>query len=99
MPNKYTLSNGLKLEKAAIDRKIRQAKEAKLNEHFDKFGFYCCEKCKKNTCLPITVSHIISVNDCQRNRKTELAWDLNNMKVLGLPCHRKYDGLDLRFTK
>ena len=97
--NKYTLSNGLKIDKSAIDRNIRKAKEQKLNEHYDEYSRYVCTKCFRNDCIPITVSHIISTNDCQRNCKTELAWDLSNLQILGMPCHKKYDKLDLKFSK
>ena len=97
--NKYTQSDGLKISKSVIDNKIRKAKELKLAEHYDQYSRYVCTKCFRNDCLPITVSHIISTNDCQRNCKTELAWDLSNLQILGMRCHKKYDGLDLRFSE
>jgi hypothetical protein len=91
MSNKYNLSNGLKIEKSAIDRKIRQAKEAKLNEHFDQYGYYFCTTCKQNDDVPIDVAHIISVDACQKSGRSELSWDLNNLVVEGRKCHRKRD--------
>lgn len=96
--NKYTLSNGLKIDKSAIDRNIRKAKEQKLAEHYDEYGQYVCTKCNRNDCIPITVSHIESVDSCQKNGRAEKAWDTNNMQILGMKCHKKYDGLDLRFN-
>ena len=93
--NKYTLSNGLKLSKSVIDRKVRKAKEQKLAEHFDEYGYYFCTECGKNNCVPIDCAHIISVDECQKSGRTELAWDLNNIKIMGRACHRKHDKTNL----
>lgn len=97
--NKYTLSNGLKIEKSAIDRNIRKAKEQKLNEHYDLYSRYVCTKCFRNDCIPIDVSHIESTDSCQKNGYAEKSWDLNNLQVIGRRCHQKHDKLDLKFSK
>lgn len=96
--NKYTLSNGLKIEKAQIDRNIRKAKEQKLAQHFEEYNTFVCTKCFRNDCVPIDCSHIESTDSCQKNGHTEKAWDLDNLQIIGRRCHQKHDKLNLKFT-
>lgn len=91
--SRYKLSSGVFISKSVIDNKIRKAKELKLAEHFDEYGRYVCTKCFRNDCLPIDVSHIESVDSCQKNGYAEKAYDLNNMQIIGRKCHNKHDKL------
>ena len=70
---------------------IRKAKAKKLEQQFEQFGYNFCEECRRNDDLPIDVSHIESVDSCQKNGYAEKAWDLNNLRILGRICHRKHD--------
>lgn len=91
--NKYRLSSGEFISKSSLDNKVRKAKEEKLNQHFDEHGYYFCTTCEKNTCIPITCAHIISVDECQKTGSAELAWDLDNIVIEGMKCHKKRDKL------
>jgi hypothetical protein len=93
------MSNGEYIEKSAIDRNVRESKRKKLMIQMDTYGYNYCEKCNKNGCIPVTVSHIESVDSCQKNSRSEKAWDLDNLQIFGLPCHAKYDNNDVRFSK
>lgn len=90
---KYRLSSGIFISKSVIDNKVRKAKELKLAEHFDKYGYYFCTTCNRNNCIPIDVAHKISVDECQKSGRSELAYDTNNMIIEGRKCHAKRDKL------
>ncbi len=87
----YSDSEGNRWTQQQIDRKVRQAKEQKLNEFFNTHGYYVCEDCCRNDCKPIDCSHDISVDKCKKDGKTELAWDVENITLRGRRCHMKHD--------
>ena len=91
--NHFRCSDGQKVTKATIDRRIREAKAKKLQEQFDEFGYNFCEDCEKNSNCgePLDCSHEISVNDCQNNGCAEEAWSLINIKIRCRTCHKKKD--------
>ena len=91
-------SNGQRLTKSIIDKKTKIAKAKKLQNQIDEYGHNFCETCFKNSCIPITVAHKIIVNEAQKNGKSELCWDLDNLVIEGMECHRKRDLLDLKFA-
>lgn len=95
---KYPMSNGDYIDKKDIDRNVRKAKAQKLEEQLEEFGYNFCTKCNRNDCIPVTNAHIISVDECQKTGRSELAWDLDNIALEGIPCHQKRDGLDLKFS-
>ena len=97
--NYLTTSIGERICRSTFDYRIREAKKQKLLQQMDKEGYNFCTKCERNSCIPIDVSHVISVDKCIKNGHPELAYDLNNLQILGRDCHKKYDGLDLKFTK
>jgi len=97
--NYLTTSTGERISRTTFDNRIREAKRKKLLEQVEIHGYNFCTRCERNDCLPIDVSHIISVDKCIKKGIIELAYDLNNLQILGRDCHKKYDGLDLRFTK
>lgn len=96
---RYPLSNGLYIEKSTLDFRISQAKEEKLAKHMEIYGYYFCTTCRNNECKPIDVAHILSVDWCQKNGQSELAYDLNNMVIEGRECHQKRDKLNLNYGK
>jgi hypothetical protein len=86
-----TCSDGERITRATFDRRIAQAKEQKLAEHFEKYGYFFCEDCKKNDCKPIDCSHDIPVSECIKSGTPELAYDVNNITLRGRKCHNKHD--------
>lgn len=87
----YKMSNGGRVEKAVLDRRVVRAKKRKLAEFHEINGYYFCEDCGKNDCKPIDCSHDISVKECQESGRSELAWDINNITLRGRRCHNKHD--------
>jgi len=96
--NYLTTSKGERIPRSTFDYRIKKAKRQKLQEQFDEHGFNFCVKCEKNSCIPIDVSHIISVDKCIKEGYPELAYSIHNMQIYGRKCHKEYDGLDLKFT-
>ena len=91
--NSYKTSNGERVKKSIIDRMVRSAKAQVLTNQFYEHGYNFCEDCKRSTGTYLDCSHNISVDKCQKQGKSELAWDLNNIKVRCRNCHRKHDNL------
>lgn len=96
--NTYRCSNGERVTQSVIDIRIRKAKAKKLQIFLEQHGYYFCEDCERSDCKPIDCSHEISVSEAKNTGKTELCWDVNNMKMRGRPCHQKYDKLDVQFN-
>lgn len=99
-PKKYTMSkymqsNGLYIKKSILDRKTREAKAVVLENQRDDIGYNVCITCERNDCKPVTCAHLISVDECQKTGRAELAWDIENIIPEGLPCHQKRDKLFL----
>jgi hypothetical protein len=89
--NSYRLSDGTRISKASLDRKVREAKRLKLQQQRDELGYNVCTECWSNEDTPIDCSHTESVDSCQKNGRSEKAWDLDNIKILGRKCHSKHD--------
>lgn len=91
--NKYKTSSGVYVPKSVIDRKIREAKQQKIAEMIEKFGYLFCEECLRNasTGIPLDCSHDTPVSKCQSSGNTELAWDVNNITIRCRECHHKHD--------
>lgn len=96
---KYRTSDGDMIEKKVIDRKVRESKALLLQLQKDKYGYNFCEKCKRNDCLPLDCAHIISVSDCQKQGRSEYAWSVSNMQVLGRKCHQEHDKLNIQSVR
>lgn len=94
--NTYSTSTGERVTKSEIDKKVRKAKEQKIQNMIDDFGYVFCEDCKRNDCKPIDCSHEISVKEAQESGRAELAWDVNNIKMRGRKCHQKHDKLHIQ---
>lgn len=89
--NTYSCSDGTRIKKSILDRRVNEAKKEKLQEQFEALGYNVCSQCGRNDDKPIDVSHTISVDECQKSGRSELAWDKSNMRVLGRRCHRLHD--------
>lgn len=87
----YKLSNGEYISKKEIDRRIIKAKARKREVFWDEYGYFYCERCKKNTCKHISVSHIYSTKSCQEGGASEMSYDVNNLELLGLNCHMEWE--------
>jgi len=57
------------------------------------FGYNFCEEkdCHKSQGVYLDCSHDISVDECQKSGRTELAWDVNNITIRCRDCHNKHD--------
>ena len=91
--NSYRMSCGKRINKDKIDRLIRSAKAQVLINQVDEFGYNFCEECKKSGGTYLDCSHTVSVDKCQKEGATELAWDINNIRILCRKCHRQHDKL------
>ena len=88
--NTYQTSAGERIAKGKIDRNIRFAKAQKLREFKNNHGYYFCEDCNTSSGR-IDCSHTISVDECQKSGRAELAWTIDNIKLRCRPCHNKHD--------
>lgn len=91
--NHFTDSQGNKISKGQIDRKIRNAKIWLLQRQLNEHGFNFCEECNVNSSAILDCSHIVSTDRCQKdpNIALEMAWDLDNLRVLCRKCHMEHD--------
>lgn len=104
--NYYHCSNGNRISKSEIDRKVRQAKENIIQAQKDWYGFNFCQECQEKgipnindqmKLMRLDCSHIKSVNWCQKNGCSELAWDKDNIRILCRYHHEIHDKLNLKF--
>lgn len=99
--NSYFTSRGIKQSSAAIDRLISKAKAIKIEEMENEFGYIFCEDCAKE--IPkdkdlndmdlkiIDCSHEISVDECKKSGRVELAYSVENIIMRCRYHHRKHD--------
>ena len=97
--SKYRCSDGSKLDKSVIDRKIREAKQHALENQRDKFNYNFCETCLQSGGVMLDCSHIESVDSCQKNGRAEKSFDMKNIKILCRKCHAKHDKLNIQNPK
>jgi len=93
--NHYYTSQGDKISKAAIDAKVRKAKQHALEIQFNDYGYNFCTHCLKSSGVYLDCSHQVSVDQAQKTRRAELAYDPNNIDILCRECHQHRDKLDL----
>ncbi|MFW5871755.1 MAG: hypothetical protein ACOCUT_01475 [bacterium] len=89
----YKDSNGNKYSKAEIDRMVRDAKEKKIGSFIDEHGYIFCEDCGRSGGVRFDCSHQIGVDRCQKEGRSKLAWDIDNIKIRCRKCHQKHDKL------
>ena len=88
------------MEKPLIDKKVSEAKQKKIEQMMDEHGYIFCEVCGVNSLVrPIDCSHDVSVDRCQKEGMTELAWDTENITMRCRKCHQEYDGLGIKSGK
>lgn len=97
--NTYPISNGERVKKSVLDRKVHEAKAIVLQNQLDEHGYNFCTTCERNDCKPVTCAHIVSVKECQESGRSELAWDIKNIIPEGLGCHQKRDKNNVQFNK
>ena len=106
--NHYRTSDGQSITKATIDRNVHKAKEKKLRRQLDDAGYYFCEDCARFGCPDnvdeaelrrLDCSHDISVDECQKSGKSELAWSLENITIRCRHHHKIKDKSGLNFSK
>ena len=88
--NHYYTSDEERVAKSVIDSKVRKAKSNALSEQFWEYGYNFCVDCNTSNGR-LDCSHTISVDEAQKTRRTELAWDEDNIKVRCRECHIKHD--------
>lgn len=95
----YFDSDGNAYTQAQVARKITKAKEQKIEMFRDEHNREpFCQVCFRNDCVPVDMSHDISVLESKQKRMTEKAWDVQNLTLRGRRCHQKHDKLNLKFT-
>lgn len=85
--NIVTFPNGEKIGRGEFDRRIVKAKERKTDQFVAIHGYPFCERCTRNDCIRIARSHIVSVSECLRSGNPALAYDEENLELLGKRCH------------
>ncbi len=93
--NTYSDSQGNRYTTPQIDARIVKAGKRKLELQEIEYGYNFCQKCFRNSCKPIDVSHTISRKQAKEIGMVELCWDLGNLEILGRGCHQKKDKLTL----
>lgn len=96
---RYRTSTGELISKSYIDRMVRIVKEMKILEQLDEYGFNFCQCCGKSSEIRLDCSHIKSVDSCQKEGISELAYDKLNIRILCRTCHQSHDRLNLRFNE
>ena len=89
--NHYYTSKGERISKSRIDALVRIAKEKALTLQRDEFGYNFCVECKRSGGVRLDCSHTISVDEAQKTRRTELAFDVNNIQILCRQHHEEHD--------
>lgn len=97
MANTYSTSTGERYTTKQIEQKMRKTKALKLELQFIEHGYNFCEQCKRNDCKPLDCSHDISVKEAKESGRAELAWDLDNITILGRNCHQIKDKLNIQW--
>ena len=99
--NRYKQSDGTKISAAALDRNISKAKEIKVNEMMDNYGYIFCEDCNEFGLPPeprnemelkiIDCSHQISVDEAKKSGRAELACNVDNIRMRCRIHHKIHD--------
>ena len=89
----YKTSSGERYTTEQINRKSDKAAKLLLELQFINSGYNFCQKCMRNDCKPIDVSHTISRKEAKENGCVEQIWNLDNLEILGRKCHQIKDKL------
>ena len=86
------MSDGSRVTKTEIDRRVREAKRIILDAQLEEHGYNFCTMCGINSSNAIIdCAHVVSVDKCQKDGMAEVAWDLDNINPTCRECHRKMD--------
>lgn len=99
MANTYRQSDGTRITQSQLDRKIRQAKAKVLQKQLDEQGYISCVECGRTSGDYLDCAHIISVDKCKKSGQSELAYSVENIRVLCRTCHQEYDKNHVQFQK
>ena len=89
--NHFYTSDDERISKSKIDKLVSRTKKMLIDEQFYEYGYNFCEECEVSSGVYLDCSHTISVDEAQKTRRSELAWDVNNLRVLCRNCHLKHD--------
>ena len=89
--NYYKTSSGERIAKSIIDVRVRKAKGTKIRDMIISKGYIACEECGRSGGDYLDCSHDLSVDQCQKQGKSELAYDVNNITIRCRACHIKHD--------
>jgi len=99
----YHTSNGETLTRAELDRRISKAKEQKLWDQVNEFGYNFCTKCEGfHEGLEYGIldcSHIISIKEATESGMSELCYDKDNIQIICRYHHTLHDNNLLKFKK
>ena len=98
--NSYLCSDGSRIPQSKIESLIKKAKAKVLENQIDDDGFNHCSvrTCQKSSGVMLDCAHVVSVKKAKEMGKTELCFDVNNIKILCRGCHQKYDKLNTQFA-
>lgn len=83
----FSTSSGKRVKKSTIDSNVKKAKRQKS---LDSMYTPYCERCGANS-DGLDMSHIVSVDECQKSGRSEIAWDVLNIELLCRPCHMEVE--------
>jgi len=89
--NHFYTSDEQRISKSLIESRTREAKKKVLSEQFYEFGYNFCVDCLVSSGVYLDCSHTISVDEAQKTRRAELAYDKDNIQVRCRLCHIAHD--------
>ena len=95
--NTYSDSQGNRFTTPQIEAKIKKSALDVLDMQFLEYGYNFCEKCKRNDCKPIDVSHTISRKKAKEDGNVDVLWAYDNLEILGRNCHKIKDKLNIQW--
>ncbi len=57
----------------------------------EEYGYIFCEDCGRSSGTYFDCSHDVSVDKCQKEGRSELAYDVNNITIRCRECHKIWD--------
>lgn len=100
----YFGSDGTKYTRDEVQRYVKNAKKRKLELFKEEHGYHFCEHikdngkmCGRSSGMPLDMSHTESVRVSRINRRIELAWDIENIKIRCRDCHQVHDKLNVQW--
>lgn len=98
--NKCKCSDGTYIAVSLLNKLITAAKKSKSSKMMEEYGYVFCEDCMEFGVPPgvnqlelkiFDHSHEISVDECKKSGRSELAADVNNIRMRCRYHHRKHD--------